>query len=210
MMSKRLENKNIIVTAAGQGIGRATAIAFSKQGAKVTATDLNEKTLASLNNEHKDIKIQKLDSTDYKAVKSFANSIQNVDVLFNAVGYVHHGTIMDCEEKDWDFSFKVNIKSMYFMIKSLIPKMIKQKKGNIINVTSIASSLKGLPNRFVYGSSKAAIIGLTKFSKLRVSGLKSDIFDDKSLIFPFLSKTAGFSLFLFPHLNSFIFFQVLF
>ena len=161
-MSKRLENKNIIVTAAGQGIGRATAIAFYKQGAKVTATDLNEKTLASLNNEHKDIKIQKLDSTDYEAVKSFANSIQNVDVLFNAVGYVHHGSIMDCEEKDWDFSFKVNIKSMYFMIKSLIPKMIKQKKGNIINVTSIASSLRGLPNRFVYGSSKAAIIGLTK------------------------------------------------
>ena len=161
-MSKRLENKNIIVTAAGQGIGRATAIAFYKQGAKVTATDLNEKTLASLNNEHKDIKIQKLNSTDHEAVKSFANSIQNVDVLFNAVGYVHHGTIMDCEEKDWDFSFNVNIKSMYFMIKSLIPKMIKQKKGNIINVTSIASSLRGLPNRFVYGSSKAAIIGLTK------------------------------------------------
>jgi 3-hydroxybutyrate dehydrogenase len=161
-MSKRLENKNIIVTAAGQGIGRATAIAFYKQGAKVTATDLNEKTLASLNNEHKDIKIQKLDSTDYEAVKSFANSIQNVDVLFNAVGYVHHGTIMDCEEKDWDFSFNINIKSMYFMIKSLIPIMIKQKKGNIINVTSIASSLRGLPNRFIYGSSKAAIIGLTK------------------------------------------------
>ena len=134
-MSKRLENKNIIVTAAGQGIGRATAIAFYKQGAKVTATDLNEKTLESLNIEHKDIKIQKLDSTDYKAVKTFANSIQNVDVLFNAVGYVHHGTIMDCEEKDWDFSFNVNIKSMYFMIKSLIPKMIKQKKGNIINVS---------------------------------------------------------------------------
>ena len=131
-----LENKNIIVTAAGQGIGRATTIAFYKQGAKVTATDLNEKTLASLNNEHKDIKIQKLDSTDYKAVKSFANSIKNVDVLFNAVGYVHHGTIMDCEEKDWDFSFNVNIKSMYFMIKSLIPIMIKQKSGSIINLTS--------------------------------------------------------------------------
>ena len=161
-MNKRLENKNIIVTAAGQGIGRATAIAFYEQGAKVIATDLNEKTLSSLNNEYKDIKIQKLDSTDYKAVKSFSNTVKNVDVLFNAVGYVHHGTIMDCEEKDWDFSFNVNIKSMYLMTKSIIPKMIKQNKGSIINISSIASSLRGLPNRFVYGTTKAAIIGFTK------------------------------------------------
>ena len=161
-MDKRLENKNIIVTAAGQGIGRATAIAFYKQGAKVIATDLNEKTLSSLNNEYKDIKIQKLDSTDYKAVKSFSNTVKNIDVLFNAVGYVHHGTIMDCEEKDWDFSFNVNIKSMYLMTKSIIPKMIKQNKGSIINISSIASSLRGLPNRFVYGATKAAIIGFTK------------------------------------------------
>ena len=161
-MSKRLENKNVIVTAAGQGIGRATAIAFNKQGAKVIATDLNEKTLTSLKEEYKDIKTKKLDSTDYNAITSFANTIQKIDVLFNAVGYVHHGTIIDCEEKDWDFSFNTNIKSMYFMIKSILPKMIKQKKGNIINVASIASSLRGLPNRFAYGSSKAAIIGLTK------------------------------------------------
>ena len=161
-MGTRLKNKNIIVTAAGQGIGRATAIAFYKEGAKVIATDLNEKTLVSLNREHADIKVQVLDSTDYKAVKTFGENIKNVDVLFNAVGNVHHGTIMDCEEKDWDFSFNTNVKSMYFMIKTLIPKMIKQKKGNIINISSIVSSLKGLPNRFVYGSSKAAIIGLTK------------------------------------------------
>ena len=161
-MGKRLENKSIVVTAAGQGIGRATAIAFNKQGAKVIATDLNEKTLDSLNKQYKDIEIQKLDSTDSKAIKLFANKIKNIDVLFNAVGYVHHGTILECEEEDWDFSFNTNIKSMYFMIKSIIPKMIKQKKGNIINVSSVVSSLRGLPNRFVYGSSKAAIIGLTK------------------------------------------------
>ena len=115
-MEKRLENKNIIVTAAGQGIGRATAIAFCKEGAKVIATDLNEKTLISLNKEYKDISIQVLDSTNYKDVKTFGNSIKDVDVLFNAVGYVHHGTIIDCEEKDWDFSFNTNVKSMYLMI----------------------------------------------------------------------------------------------
>ena len=161
-MGKRLENKNIVVTAAGQGIGRATAIAFSNEGANVYATDINETTLKSLNKEHQNIKVKRLDSTDKSAVEEFSKSLDKIDVLFNAVGFVHHGSILECDEKDWDFSFNVNIKSMYFMIKSLIPKMIKQKKGNIINVSSIASSLKGLPNRFVYGSSKAAIIGLTK------------------------------------------------
>ena len=161
-MGKRLENKNIVVTAAGQGIGRATAIAFSNEGANVYATDINEKTLKSLNKEHQNIKVKSLDSTDKSAVEEYSNSLDKIDVLFNAVGFVHHGSILECDEKDWDFSFNVNIKSMYFMIKSLIPKMIKQKKGNIINVASIASSIRGLPNRFVYGSSKAAIIGLTK------------------------------------------------
>ena len=161
-MGKRLENKNIVVTAAGQGIGRATAIAFSNEGANVHATDINETTLKSLNKEHQNIKVKRLDSTDNSAVEEFSNSLDKIDVLFNAVGFVHHGSILECDEKDWDFSFNVNIKSMYFMIKSLIPKMIKQKKGNIINVASIASSIRGLPNRFVYGSSKAAIIGLTK------------------------------------------------
>ena len=161
-MSKRLENKKIVVTAAGQGIGRATAIAFSNEGANVYATDINEKTLKSLNKEHQNIKVKSLDSTDKSAVEEFSDSLDKIDVLFNAVGFVHHGSILECDEKDWDFSFNVNIKSMYFMIKFLIPKMIKQKKGNIINVASIASSIRGLPNRFVYGSSKAAIIGLTK------------------------------------------------
>ena len=161
-MSSRLENKNIIVTAAGQGIGKATAIAFHNEGANVTATDLNEKTLTDLNKEFPKIKIFTLDSTDNNAIKKFSNNMNKVDVLFNAVGFVHNGSILDCEEKDWDFSFNVNIKSMYFMCKAIVPKMLAQKKGSIINVASVASSLKGVPNRFVYGASKAAIIGLTK------------------------------------------------
>ena len=161
-MSGRLEEKQIVVTAAGQGIGKATAIAFHKEGAHVTATDLNDKTLADLNKEYPEIKVQKLDSTDNNAILEFTKTLDKVDVLFNAVGFVHHGTILDCEEKDWDFSFDVNIKSMYFMCRAILPLMIKQNGGSIINISSIASSLKGLPNRFVYGASKAAIIGLTK------------------------------------------------
>ena len=161
-MSGRLEGKKILVTAAGQGIGKATAIAFHNEGAHVIATDLNEKTLADLNKEYPNIKIKTLDSTDNKAILDFVKTLNEVNVLFNAVGFVHHGTILDCEEKDWDFSFDVNIKSMYFMCKAILPLMVKQNGGSIINVSSIASSLKGLPNRFVYGASKAAIIGLTK------------------------------------------------
>jgi 3-hydroxybutyrate dehydrogenase len=161
-MSRRLDGQKIIVTAAGQGIGKATAIAFHNEGANVTATDLNEKTLADLNKEYPDIKVQKLDSTDNIAILEFTKTLDRVDVLFNAVGFVHHGTILDCEEKDWDFSFDVNIKAMYFMCKAILPLMVKQNGGSIINISSIASSLKGLPNRFVYGASKAAIIGLTK------------------------------------------------
>ena len=161
-MSGRLEGKKIIVTAAGQGIGKATAIAFHNEGADVIATDLNDKTLADLNKEYPNINVHTLDSTDNNAILEFVKTLEKVDVLFNAVGFVHHGTILDCEEKDWDFSFDVNIKAMYFMCKAIIPLMVKQNGGSIINISSIASSLKGLPNRFVYGASKAAIIGLTK------------------------------------------------
>tara|TARA_Y100000758_G_C15967409_1_gene391876 strand:+ start:154 stop:894 length:741 start_codon:yes stop_codon:yes gene_type:complete len=170
---KKLENKNIIVTAAGQGIGRATAIAYSKEGANVTATDINEKTLKSLNEEFPNIKVSILDSTKNDDIKVFFSKIDKVDVLFNAVGYVHHGTIMECEEKDWDFSFNVNVKSMYLMIKEILPKMIKHNKGNIINMSSIVSSLRGLPNRFVYGATKAAIVGLTK--SIAADFIKSNI-----------------------------------
>ena len=161
-MNRRLEGKNIIVTAAGQGIGKATAIAFHNEGAHVTATDLNDKTLADLNKEYPNIKVKTLDSTDNNAILEFVKTLDKVDVLFNAVGFVHHGSILDCEEKDWDFSFNVNVKAMYFMCKAILPIMVKQNGGSIINISSIASSLKGLPNRFVYGASKAATIGLTK------------------------------------------------
>ena len=161
-MSQRLKNKNAIVTAAGQGIGKATAIAFHNEGANVIATDLNEETLKNLNKEYPKIKVQKLDSTNKAEIESFTKTLGKVDILFNAVGFVHHGTILECEEKDWDFSFNVNIKSMYFMVKSILPKMIEQNGGSIINISSIASSIRGLPNRFVYGASKAAIIGFTK------------------------------------------------
>ena len=161
-MSGRLEGKKILVTAAGQGIGKATAIAFYKEGAHVIATDLNDKTLADLNKEYPEIKVQKLDSTDNNAILEFTKTLDKVDVLFNAVGFVHHGTILECDEKDWDFSSNVNVKSMYFMCKAILPLMIKQNGGSIINISSCASSFKGFPNRFVYGTTKGAVIGLTK------------------------------------------------
>tara|TARA_Y100000590_G_scaffold79727_1_gene88498 strand:- start:3707 stop:4450 length:744 start_codon:yes stop_codon:yes gene_type:complete len=161
-MGNRLTDKNILVTAAGQGIGRATAIAFHNEGAKVFATDINDETLKSLKEEHPKIDVFKLDSTNRNDVETYCSHMNKINVLFNAVGYVHHGTILDCREKDWDFSFNVNIKSMYFMCKGVIPLMLRQNGGSIINIASIASSIRGLPNRFVYGASKAAIIGLTK------------------------------------------------
>ena len=161
-MSGRLQNKNIIVTAAGQGIGKATAIAFHNEGANVIATDINDKTLSDLNKEYTNIKVIKLDSTDKNAILEFTKKLDTVDVLFNAVGFVHHGTILECEEDAWDFSNIVNVKSMYFMCKAILPLMIKQNSGSIVNVSSCASSLKGFPNRFVYGTTKGAVIGLTK------------------------------------------------
>ena len=161
-MKNRLEGKQILVTAAGQGIGKATAIAFLNEGADVIATDINEKTLKDLNQDYSNIKIQKLDSTQNNEILEFVKTIDKIDVLFNAVGFVHHGSILECEEKDWDFSFDVNVKSMYFMCKAVLPLMIRQNCGSIINVSSCASSLKGFPNRFVYGTTKGAVIGLTK------------------------------------------------
>ncbi|MEY3907368.1 MAG: SDR family oxidoreductase [Proteobacteria bacterium] len=171
---KRLENKSVIITAAGQGIGKETAIRFFKEGANVIATDINRTNkLEELSKEYPKIKTYTLDSTNAADIKKFANTISKVDVLFNCVGFVHNGTILECEEKDWDFSFNVNVRSMYLMIKNIIPKMINQKSGAIINMASVVSSVKGVKDRFVYGATKAAVIGLTK--SIAVDFLKYNI-----------------------------------
>ncbi|XP_074132553.1 dehydrogenase/reductase SDR family member 6 isoform X1 [Sminthopsis crassicaudata] len=157
----RLDGKVIILTAAAQGIGRAAALAFAKEGAKVIATDMNESKLQELN-EYAGIQTQVLDVTKKEQIEKFSKEIERLDVLFNVAGFVHHGNILDCEEKDWDFSMNLNVRSMYLMIKAFLPKMLAQKSGNIINMSSVASSIKGVVNRCVYSTSKAAVIGLTK------------------------------------------------
>jgi NAD(P)-dependent dehydrogenase (short-subunit alcohol dehydrogenase family) len=159
-MAGRLAGKTAFITAAGQGIGRATALAFAREGATVWATDVNGKLLLDL--EKQGLKTRILDVTDEAAIQKIANEAGAIDVLFNCAGYVHHGTILDCSVKDWDFSFNLNVKSMYLVTKALLPGMLKKGGGSIINMSSIASSVKGLPNRFVYGATKAAVIGLTK------------------------------------------------
>lgn len=161
-MSGRLGEKVALVTAAGQGIGRATAIAFADEGASVWATDINEKALATLSNERPDIRVRRLDVRASQEVDDIAAEIGHVDVLFNCAGFVHHGSILECNESDWDFSFDLNVKSMYRTCRAFLPSMLAAGKGSIINVSSGASSIRGIPNRFVYGSSKAAVIGLTK------------------------------------------------
>ena len=155
----KLKNKKIIVTAAAQGIGRATAIAFSKEGAEVIATDINVEKLQELQNENKDIQTQVLDATNKEAVEKFSKSIDKVDVLFHAVGFVHHGTIMDCSSEEFYNSVNINIYSAYLMTLAFLPKMLKVKKGSIVIVTSAASNVKGAPNRFIYGTTKAALNG---------------------------------------------------
>ena len=158
----RLKDKKIIVTAAAQGIGKATAMMFAKEGASVIATDINEEKLNQLNKENNLIKTQKLDATNKKAVEEFCSSIDLVDVLFHAVGFVHHGTILDCDEDEFSRSINVNIFSAYLMTYNLLPKMLKEKKGNIVIVSSAASNVKGVPNRFIYGTTKAALNGFVK------------------------------------------------
>ena len=161
-MSGRLAGETALVTAAGQGIGRATAIAFADAGAVVWATDINEPSLAALAQDRPSIRTRRLDVLDAQDIAKFAGEVGKLDVLFNCAGYVHHGNILDCSEKDWDFSFDLNVKSMYRTCRAFLPAMLKAGKGSIINMSSAASSIKAAPNRFVYASTKAAVIGLTK------------------------------------------------
>ena len=153
----RLQGKTALITAAGAGIGRATALAFSREGCHVIATDLDAAKLEGLPGE-----LHALDVRSSDAVRTLAASIGPVDILFNCAGYVHHGTVLDCSESDWDFSFDVNVKSMHRTIQAFLPGMLERGKGSIVNVSSGASSVRGIPNRYVYGASKAAVIGLTK------------------------------------------------
>src|SRR5580658_700827 len=162
-MSGRLAGKIALATAAAQGIGRSTAIAFADEGATVWATDTNEAGLSALAAERPNIRTHRLNVRDGDAVDAFASELAAVDVLFNCAGFVHHGTILDCTEKDWDFTMDLNVRSMYRMVRAFLPAMLKRGKGaSIINMSSGASSVKAAPNRFVYGTSKAAVIGLTK------------------------------------------------
>jgi len=158
----RLKNKKIIVTAAAQGIGRATAIAFANEGADVIATDINQEKLTDLATINPKIKTQFLDSTNKKDVEAFANDIDYIDVLFHAVGFVHHGTILDCDSDEFFNSININIYSAYLMTHSFLPKMLNKKKGNIIIISSAAGSAKGAPDRFIYGTTKAALNGFVK------------------------------------------------
>ena len=161
-MSGRLAGKIAFLTAAGQGIGRATALAFADEGAVVWATDINDQLLAALSHERPSIRTRRLDVLKAQDIADCAAEVGAIDILFNCAGYVHHGTILDCSEKDWDLSFDINVKSMYRTCRAFLPGMLKAGKGNIINMSSAASSIKAAPNRFVYATTKAAVIGLTK------------------------------------------------
>jgi 2-dehydro-3-deoxy-L-fuconate 4-dehydrogenase len=158
-VSGRLAGKVALITGAGQGMGRATALVFAREGAKVWATDKNA---AALEDFGPGVRARPLDVTDAAAVARVAAEVGDIDVLFNCAGYVHQGTILDCTPADWDVSMNVNVRSMYLVTRAFLPGMLKKKKGSIINMSSVVSSLRGLPNRFAYGASKAAVIGLTK------------------------------------------------
>jgi 2-keto-3-deoxy-L-fuconate dehydrogenase len=160
-MTGRLAGKRAFVTAAGQGIGRATALAFAAEGAQVIATTIDPQQLVELA-QVPNITTAPLDVRDSAAVAAAAEAAGPVDILFNCAGFVHHGTVLDCSEEDWDRSFDLNVKSMYRTLRAFLPGMLERKSGSIINMASAASSIKGAPNRFVYGATKAAVIGLTK------------------------------------------------
>jgi 2-keto-3-deoxy-L-fuconate dehydrogenase len=157
----RLKGKRAFLTAAGAGIGRATAIAFAAEGAHVIATDLKTGLMSDLKGQGI-AEVYGLDVRDTKAVRALADKVGAVDILFNCAGFVHHGTVLTTSDEDWDFSFDINVKSMHRTIGAFLPGMLKRSGGSIINIASGASSIRGLPNRYVYGASKAAVIGLTK------------------------------------------------
>ena len=161
-MAGRLNGKTAIVTSAGQGIGRASALCLAREGAKVWATDINAEALASLAAEHKGIETFTLDVLKQDQVDAAAKRVGIPDVLFNCSGYVHAGTILETDDRAWDFSFDLNVKAHYRMMKAFMPGWLARGNGVIINMASAASSIKGVPNRFVYGATKAAVIGMTK------------------------------------------------
>jgi 2-keto-3-deoxy-L-fuconate dehydrogenase len=160
-MSDRLAGKIAFVTAAGQGIGRATAEAFAREGAHVIATDRDVGLLAALQGDAR-YTVEALDALDAAAIAAAAQRHPRVDILFNAAGFVHHGTVLDCTEEQWDFAFDLNVRSMYRTIKAFLPGMLERGNGSIINIASGASSVKAAANRFVYAATKAAVIGLSK------------------------------------------------
>ena len=160
-MTGRLAGKTALITAAGQGIGRATALAMAAEGAQVYATDVNPALVAALTGTH-NVTPSVLDVLDDAAVEKTIAGLPPLDILFNCAGFVHHGTILDCAPTDWEFSFNLNVRAMYVAIRAALPRMLEMGGGSIINMSSIASSVKGLPNRFAYGASKAAVVGLTK------------------------------------------------
>ena len=160
-MNNRLSGKTAFITAAGQGIGRAVALAFAREGARVVATDLDAALLESLAAEC-GCAVQELDVTDAAAIAAAAAANPSIDVLFNGAGFVHEGTVLDCSEEQWAFAFDLNVRSQFRTIKAFLPGMLARGGGSIINMSSVAGSIKGAPNRFVYGATKAAVIGLTK------------------------------------------------
>lgn len=160
-MSDRLKGKRAFVTAASAGIGRACAIAFAREGAKVFATDINEDGLAALAKDGV-AEVARLDVRDSSAVTAIAKRAGTVDILLNAAGFVHHGTVLECSDEDWDFSFDLNVKSMHRTIKAFLPAMLQAGRGSIVNISSAAGVFKAAPNRYVYGATKAAVAALTR------------------------------------------------
>jgi 2-keto-3-deoxy-L-fuconate dehydrogenase len=160
-MAGRLHGKTALVTAAAQGIGKATALAMAAEGANVLATDVNTELLSALDG-LQGIETAALDVLDADAIKTLAADRGSIEVLVNIAGFVHHGTILECDEGDFDFSMSLNVKAMYRMCRAFLPAMLQNGGGSIVNMSSVCSSVKGIPNRFIYGTSKAAVIGLTR------------------------------------------------